>query len=285
MKSSSRLGRKKAAVGFGAILLLAASLITVSAAVSAQSGPTADCSNDNAIQFGTQFFGSADLGNHLLSSGPVERSYAYDLAPGVYEISAVSTDGYLGRELVTQDEEQWFAQFLAADGSIIDTSAVTDDVPDFVEIGIWPGSLGSVTIDQQVATVRIVHNAPGATSSPNSVRPVCLGASLTAEIPVATCDAVEAADGSVSGVDSVTGEVCDLGGSDAGTCDAVEAADGSVSGVDSVTGEVCDLSDDLPGGVLDESTTNPDEPNTEVLQDVVTAPVAQVQPGDPTFTG
>ena len=100
-----------------------------------------------------------------------------------------------------------------------------------------------------------------------------------------TCDAVEAADGSVSGVDSVTGEVCDLGGSDAGTCDAVEAADGSVSGVDSVTGEVCDLSDDLPGGVLDESTTNPDEPNTEVLQDVVTAPVAQVQPGDPTFTG
>ena len=115
MNSIQQLGRKKVAVGVGAALLLAASLITVGAAVSAQSGPTADCSNDNPIQFGTQFFGSADYDNHLLSSGPTELTFDYALPAGTYEIAAVSTDGYIGRELITQTEEQWFAQFVGAD--------------------------------------------------------------------------------------------------------------------------------------------------------------------------
>ena len=184
MNSTSTYGRKKAAVGVGALLLLGASLITVAAAVGAQSGVTSSCSSDNSIQFGSEFFGSADLGNHLLSSGPTVREYVYNLDAGVYEIPAVSTDGYVGRDLVTQPNEQWFVEFLAADGSVLDTTATSGDVEDFVEQGLWTGSLGEVTLEAPAASIRIVHAAPGA-PSPNSVRPVCIGATPTGDAPSA----------------------------------------------------------------------------------------------------
>ncbi len=353
MNSTTQLGRKKAAVGVGAVLLLAASLITVGAAVSAQSGPTADCSSDNPIQFGTEYFGSADLDNHLVSSGPTERTYNYDLAAGTYEISAVSTDGYEGRDVVNQSEEQWFAQFLAADGSVLATTDTTADVEDEVRIGLWSGSIGEVTLEAAATSVRLVHIAPGA-ASPNSVRPVCLGATPTGDAPVNLESSITVDFDSENLDPSVVSVVCgdgDLQSSEGTAVDLVVdpvapgtectveypaehlcimsvTADGQEDAIEVVetTGvkvitfpsdvsvdvlvdidcnapdQIVDLPEDIPTDVLDETITNPSDndssdadpadpapaavvPTPEVLSEVVTAPVAQVQPGNPTFTG
>ena len=169
-------------------MLLVASL-AVGAAVSAQSGPTAGCSNDNPIQFGTQFFGENDYDNHLLSNGPTELEFAYSLPAGTYNISAVSTDGYEGRSEIIQTEEQWFAQFISG-GSVVATTSPTGDVPDSVEQGIWSGSLGEVVLESAIDTVRVVHRAPGGDSQ-NSVRPVCLGATLTSAQAAAPIESIE----------------------------------------------------------------------------------------------
>lgn len=210
MNSTTQLGRKKAAVGVGAVLLLAASLITVSAAVSAQSGPTSDCSNDNPIQFGSEFFGSEAHGNLILSNGPTERVYDYDLAAGSYEVSAVSTDGYIGRDLITQPEEQWFAQFLSADGMVLATTGTTGDVEDLVETGFWTGSIGEINLEADATQVRVVHIAPGA-SVPNSVRPVCLGATPIGD-PATNLDSSITVDFDSENIDpSVVSVVCGEG--------------------------------------------------------------------------
>ena len=370
MNSTQQLGRKKAAVGVGAALLLAASLITVGAAVSAQAGPTAECSNDNPVRFGTAYFGSEDLGNHLVSSGPTERSYSYTLPAGTYEISAVSTDAYEGRENVVQLEEQWFAQFIGADGSVLATTDVTGDVPDPSDsnTGFWIGSIGEVTLDAEAVSVLITHNAPGS-SSANSVRPVCIGATPTGDAPV-VLDSTITVDFDSENIDpSVVSVVCgdsdglsdeatsvdlvldpvapgtectvqypaehvctmavtadgqedqivvvesagmkvitfptavsvdvlvdiDCNAPDEGpaiqpvaTCDELLAA-GAENPVDPATGESCT---DVPDTqVLEEVIENPAGgdssvvPEPQVLQEVTTAPVAQVQPGNPTFTG
>lgn len=246
MSTTSRFGRKRAAVGVGAILLMAASL-TVAAAVNAQSGPTSNCSSNNPIQFGSQFFGIGDFGNHLLSDGPTQLEFAYSLPAGTYNISAVSTDGYEARSEITQTEEQWFAQFLAG-GSVIATTAPTRDVPDGIDQGIWSGSLGEVVLDSAVDTVRLVHRAPG-TPSQNSVRPVCIGATLTSAPVVEVLPPAE----------------------------VVEVPPGEV--LVEVAGVV-----DTPTERVEEAT--PDEPvEVEVLDEVVTAPVAQSTEANPTFTG
>ncbi len=176
MKSSTQLRRKQAAVGAGSILLLAASLITASTFAGAQDGVFARCPAD-AVRFGAEaeFFGLDNYENHLLSGGPTSQTQAYDLAAGTYEIGAVSTDGYEFRtETSDQPNEQWFAEFIAADGSVLATSGVTGDLETGVETAFWSGSLGEVTLAEDAVAVRVTHAAIGA-STPNSVRAVCVG--------------------------------------------------------------------------------------------------------------
>jgi len=171
----------KAGAGAIAVAVVLGSLLGI-AAVAAQTGPTQDCSGDSIVRFGDQFFGLDDFGNRLFSTSPSSRQFLLPepLSAGTYDLSAVSYDGYAQRDTVSpQPEEQWFAEFLAADGSVLATSGTTEDVPDSVIEGSWAGSLGSVTLSAEATQLRIVHAAPGSVSV-NSVRPVCVG--MTAEV-------------------------------------------------------------------------------------------------------
>ena len=162
---------------FGAALAIATLVLGIAGVVSAQSGPSGACSG-TTVQFGSAFFGLEDGGNRLLSTAPVSREFALatPLAEGTYELNAVSYDGYEQRETIApQTQEQWYAELLGADGSVVATSGTTADLEDETEEASWSGSLGSVTLSAPVSVVRVVHAAPGSPSV-NSVRPVCLGA-------------------------------------------------------------------------------------------------------------
>ncbi len=186
MNALSKTYSKASAVSAGVALLLA-SIVGI-AAVSAQSGPTQDCAGDSVVGFGDQFFGLDDFGNRLLSTEPSSRQFALPTAlpAGDYAISAVSYDGYPERQSIApQQQEQWFAEFLAADGSVLATSGTTADIEDSIEEALWTGDIGSVSLSAEATQVRIVHAAPGSVSV-NSVRPVCLGISGDAIAPVDT---------------------------------------------------------------------------------------------------
>ena len=359
MKSSSQLGRKKAAVGVGAVLLLAASLITVANIAGAQGGIFAGCPDD-AVTFGVEgeFFGFENYENHLISSGPTSQTTAFALPAGTYEIGAVSTDGYPLRE-ETQDQptEQWYAEFLAADGSVVATTGTTADIATGIEQGIWSGSIGEVTLTSDAVTVRAVHATPGS-PSPNSVRAVCVGAtpiegppsafesSITVDFDSENIDAsavsVVCGDEELSDTDTAVDHVIDP--VDPGTtcvvewpsehtctmavtpedqielvvgegiktitfptdvgvdvfvdidCNApVECSNSAGAAVEANADGTCPVECSDAAGAAVEANADGTCPTTEVLgetvvetqvlQDVVTAPVAQVQPGTPTFTG
>lgn len=212
MKSSVQLGRKKAAVGIGAVLLLAASLVTVSATLSAQ---TTDCSGDQTVGFGTQFFGTGDFGNHLLSinnadGGTALAPVAVNLPAGSYDVGYVSTDGYVGRDTVSQPSEQWVVDFVGADGAVLATTGATADVPDNIEQGYSNGQFGTIELSADAVSIVARHAAPGGGNTPNSVRPVCLGITDVTPQPAAVaadpCDGA-AADGS-DGATAADGSAC-----------------------------------------------------------------------------
>lgn len=232
MKSSSQLGRKKAAVGIGAVLLLVASLITVSAAVSAQTGA---CGADTGIAFDGPFFGTGDYGNHLLSvanaDGPTSIGpVSLALPAGTYALNAVARDGYEGRESVNQPSEQWLADFHAADGSYLATSRWTGDVPDNREAGEWAGSIGEITLSSDAATVTFRHAAPGPGNTPNSVRVVCLGATLISS--PSPCEGA-AADGS-DGATDADGNAC------VDPCDGAVVGDGATDADGKLCNDPCE---------------------------------------------
>jgi hypothetical protein len=123
---------------------------------------------------------------------------------GSYTIAALAWDGYDGRVLTPhQPNEQYALQFLDAGGAVIAQSGFTEDgidtgLPD----DFWEGSIGSVTLPDGAADVRIVHSVgqlPGA-AGPNSVFPVgfCL---TTVEDPSPTPTATPCPDGSQPGTD------------------------------------------------------------------------------------
>ena len=182
--TESRTNRSTRTIGLSlvAAALVVVSVITMAGSVSAQSGPAANCRGASVTGFGSDYYGLGDFGNRLQSTSPVLRDYvlASPLEPGAYVLDAVSYDGYLGREQFDpQPQEQWYVQFLSADGTIVATSGVTGDLEDGVDEATWSGNLGEVTIDQTAVVVRIQHASPGSISV-NSVRPVCLGATAIA---------------------------------------------------------------------------------------------------------
>lgn len=173
MPNSSNTTQKK----MGVALVIATLILSVAGVVAAQSGPSAECSG-STVTFGTEFFGLEDGGNRLLSTSPTSREYALPtpLPAGDYDLNGVSYDGYEQRDTISpQPQEQWYAELLGSDGSVLATSGLTADLVDEVTEDSWSGSLGSVTIASAATAVRVVHAAPGS-ASVNSVRPVCLGA-------------------------------------------------------------------------------------------------------------
>ena len=248
MNSASTPSRKKAAFGVTTVLLLAASLLTVSSTAGAQGAIFAGCPADS-VNFGTEgeFFGTLDYNNHLLSSGPTSQSTDYALPAGTYEIGAVSTDGYEGRELIeNQPAEQWFAEFLAADGSVVATTGLTADIQDGVEQGIWSGSLGEVTLASDATQVRVQHASPGG-DNPNSVRAVCVGVLSDAELA-----AVEEAVAEGAAADGAAGD---------GAADPADSADGTDEAGESA--------------VVDPAV------EAEVAGETETAPADSANPADP----
>lgn len=190
-------GRKRGAAAI-AVGLIVASVLTMATSVAAQPGPAAACTGAVTTTFGTQYYGYDDFDNRLLSTSILSREFALStpLEPGSYVLDAVSYDGYPGRETIApQSGEQWYAELVTADGTIVATSGVTGDLADEVEEATWSGALGEVTIDQKATTIRTVHAAPGSPSV-NSVRPVCVGATRNEPAPT-----IEPAPGSTITVD------------------------------------------------------------------------------------
>ena len=276
MTSSADLGRKKMAIGVGAALLLVASLITVNATVGAQASPTADCQSDNAIEFGSGFIGLEFFGNRLLGNGTTQIDFAYDLPAGTYDLNAVAIDSYVGRETITQPQEQWSAQFLGADGSVLATSGVTGDLPDFVETGLWSGSIGEVTLASAATSLRVVHVAPG--SEPNSVRPVCLSAWLQ-DLPAEVLESSITVDFDSENIEPSTVSVICVDGELTETDTAVDlvvdpVTPGTTCTVDFPTEPVCTMSVtpedeiDLVVGEGTKTITFPEDVAVDVLVDI-----------------
>lgn len=177
-------------LGFGALvatlaMLFAAALFADGDVVGAQAGPSpAGCSGDYVNGFGNVAFDTV-IGNKLVSSSPTSATHTLGSAipPGTYDLSAVSYDGYTGRENDPgQFSEQWFAQLLDASGNVLATSTTTGDLADGVAEATWAGGLGQVTVGGTVTQIRTVHAAIGSAAI-NSVRPVCVGASTVSIDP------------------------------------------------------------------------------------------------------
>jgi hypothetical protein len=307
-----------------AAALLVVSVITMAGSVSAQSGPSANCGGASTTGFGSDYYGFGDFGNRLLSTSTITRDFALTspLQPGTYVLDAVSYDGYPGREMLDpQPREQWYAELLSVDGSVLATSGVTGDLEDGVDEATWYGNLGEVTIDQAATVVRVHHASPGSISV-NSVRPVCLGATNTAvpdsalvvdfdstagsgsDVVVACGDLEESATGTmvdllIEGIPAASGCVVEY--PDDLVC-SVEVAPASTEGQSSPgvvniaipdSGDASILVDidcapaaiDAPATTTTTIPTTTTAPPTEVAGQVENAPTAQVQPGTPSFTG
>ena len=290
-------GRKhtgKLVGGVIAVLLVAsAGLFT---AVSAQGGPTSGCSGDVVTEFGTDFFGPGRNDVAVFSTGLTSRTFdlSAPLAAGDYALSAVSYDGYPGRDTVfVQPEERWFAELLAADGSVLAQSGTTADIADGVLEDTWAGAIGTVTIADTATQVRIVHASIGG-SNPNSVEPVCVAATdITPEpepeIPPSSVTVTfqdEGPDASTISLDcggtseSATGRLVQLR--------LADLPGGSSCAIDYPADRVCDITS-TPAGtdlsqVRDQLVVSiPSEGNVDIQVNIICR-VTPVDPGEPAAT-
>ena len=111
-------------------------------------------------------------------AGVLEFEIAIDLPAGDYSLFGESVDTHSGRASAlnpVQPSEQWFAEFLAADGSVLATSGTTGDIPDLVRFGEWSGPIGDISLSENAVSIRVLHATPG-TPTQNSFQPVCLSA-------------------------------------------------------------------------------------------------------------
>lgn len=318
--------RSTQAIAFSVVAaaLVVITVITMAGSVSAQSGPSADCAGANSTGFGSGYYGFEDFGNRLMSTSIVTREFALNapLSPGSYVLDAVAYDGYPGREMLdSQPREQWYAELLGADGTVLATSGVTGDLEDGTDEATWSGILGEVTIDQTATGVRVNHASPGSISV-NSVRPVCLGATATAlpgstvvvdfdstassasDVMIACGDLQESATGTmvdllIEGIPAGSG--CDVNYPADLSCTVVVApaategpsTPGAVNILIPDTGDASVLVDidcdpvAVAAPATTTTTTPPTTttPATNVAGQVESAPTAQVQPGTPEFTG
>ena len=165
-----------------ALLIVVGGVISLTATAGAQTSVLAQCPSENLITFGTedQFFGFLDHRNHLVATGPTTQLWNYSLAPGTYDLEAVSVNWYEGRRTEpSQPNEQWFAEFLSDSGDVLATSGNTVDLETEVDQAIWAGSIGQIEVDQPVTQVRLLHSFIDPDNT-NSVRAACLGAAVVA---------------------------------------------------------------------------------------------------------
>jgi hypothetical protein len=153
-------------------------------AVSSQTGatgPTEVVCGPRQIDFGDP----GDFGQHpsaLVVSFPfgafvTEHVVALPtpLAAGTYDITAITYDGYVGRQTVSQPFEQVIFQALAADGSVVGQTGPTIDVPDLVLEATQKTALGEVTLSQPAVAIRGRHAYLKSDATPNSLDIICVG--------------------------------------------------------------------------------------------------------------
>ncbi len=176
-------------LAFGALVALLAGWFVLmmfdDGDVGAQAGPSpAACGGDYASSFGSVGFNTV-VGDKILSTSPSSRTFnlSNPIPAGTYSITAVSYDGYTGRaESQGQTQEQWFGELLSSSGAVIAQTSVTGDLADGIIEATWVGGVGQVTLTETATQLRANHAAPG-TPAINSVRPVCIGATLLAPPP------------------------------------------------------------------------------------------------------
>lgn len=153
-------------------------------AVSSQTGatgPTEVVCGPKQIDFGDP----GDFGQHpsaLVVSFPFGAfvtehvvTLPAPLAAGTYDITAITYDGYVGRETVSQPFEQVIFQALAADGSVVGQTGPTIDVADLVLEATQKTALGEVTLSQPAVAIRGRHAYLQSDATPNSVDIICVG--------------------------------------------------------------------------------------------------------------
>lgn len=178
MARSSIIASRRTIAALTAALCVG-SLLLLAGPAASQSGPDGSCT-DTVLSMQAGF---GDRGQALYS----DTNFGFDsrrhvlvepIPAGTYDFNAVSYDGYLERDTTApQPNEQWFAQLLDADGNVLAQTGATADLEDLVLEDTWTGPIGTVSWDgPDAVAVFIVHAAPPGATSPNSVEPVCLGA-------------------------------------------------------------------------------------------------------------
>ena len=196
-QKGSAVSRAKSATGtpraitlaFGALVVLLAGWFVLmmfdEGDVGAQAGPSpAACGGDFASSFGSVGFNSV-VGDKLQSTSPTSRTFnlSSPIPAGTYSVTAVSYDGYDGRSATQgQTQEQWFGELLSAGGAVLARTTSTGDLADGVEEATWVGGIGQVSLAETATQIRANHSAAG-NPAVNSVRPVCIGATLLAPPP------------------------------------------------------------------------------------------------------
>ncbi|MEN8252703.1 MAG: hypothetical protein ABFQ53_03945, partial [Patescibacteria group bacterium] len=137
----------------------------------------ADCSlekqnpTDVLIVFNDHILLSEDSSTH------VHEYNDKNIPAGRYRVSLEASDGYDGRESVSQNMEQYYVQFEGQDAST--RTNVTGDVIDYQRQGVWKGVVdGEITLRETnniITRHRINMNNPAEeVTSPNSVIPTCM---------------------------------------------------------------------------------------------------------------
>ncbi|MEZ5168489.1 MAG: hypothetical protein R2695_19180 [Acidimicrobiales bacterium] len=171
----------------GIVGALVAPFLVPAVVAASSDGPAVGCHGENAASWtgvDYQTHGSGTIVSHDGVGFPFWRDLALPapgIAPGTYAVDTVGYDGSPDRENAYQMFEQFKLEFLDADGVVIATSGITDDLPDYVEEVTVPYDVGQVTLDRTAVTVRGIHAFIGDESSANSVMPVCVGWTLIPE--------------------------------------------------------------------------------------------------------
>ncbi len=243
--------RSKRVIGGFVTAVLLASVLSV-AAVSAQTSSGSECSGD--------FVTGVD-GIQLLvgSVTTADVPLATPIPAGTYDLNAASFDEHDGRESIdAQPQEQWVIEFLDVNGNVLATSQPTADLADFTPAATWSGSIGSLTLPADATSARIVHAAP-TSSSPNSVFPVCFGATSTGDDAVGGDD-----DGNVGRAVGGDDDGADVDATDPVTSTIILDFDSDADATSSAA-VICDLSADSDTGDQIDLVIDGIEPGTECI--------------------
>ncbi len=117
-----------------------------------------------------------NFGARLRSDASVSDSYqnrSITVPAGRYTVKLASSDGYDGREGVSQPHEQFFIQLRDGSG-VIASSNASSDLGDNKRAVTWSGTVNNELVVSRSATiVRAVHAKYRDTSNPNSLYAVC----------------------------------------------------------------------------------------------------------------